>query len=1174
MIGTQTQGDLEEATKRLAPVTPRMGAVRRCFTLFKVGSLRSVLLASAALAAVVYCILRIIAPPEPVPKPFYFGSSAKWITTNATTQACGSFRLDLYVPGKIVNAWIALAANGGFEVIANGDVCSRFFLLSPTQPYQKGLSQMGQKLTPAEPAISVNFPREYQWLHHDNAQLPTYIDLTSALNTGRNALCVEVEDNDTTPAFILSGEVLLDTGERIPIASGPQWKAEPVPRTKVQDAWTYVEFPVIDWSNARVLDWKRWFWRLVPEGVFQEPFRGKRIRSVMTDSVTWIEKDFESPSAPTEGFLRVATDCPFQIWMNGQPVQVTSRSPRILPYGPWFIRNNVRSPVDVTLQELPDWLDPENVDTLLPGQQRENPLRNDPTVNNYTFIQQQIDGTAAHPEIGSDPTRNAGVYRNSIVRRSNPYADPQKPDRIVSPALGRNRRNVEFLAYDITPLLRKGKNTVRVGLYKDQPETMGLSRLPFAAFDGRVRMRDDNYFSFASDESVCSYADTLADGRSRLAQSVLDGPIEPSLLPAKEFFGYVYPDRPWFALCVALFFCCSTVLLIGATRSPRLMNILGSIQTPCAVLTGWICVGLLLRSAILERSESIYWRFPVVWLALLAFGIGGALLTIALQRRRMRNEAIKPSKALIRFCVPPFNWSWLWPLAFAVLVAFCFAVRAWQIDFQPPDVDEYASLQASLAIAKTGLPEFQEGVWYTRSPAYHYLAGAVAAISNGNIYGLRLLSVLFACFTAILVWKMSKELTRSRLLACCALILYSIHPYLIFTSHEARFYQQHQFFHLLGLYFFVRGFVTNTGMRDRYLAVITMLVCVLSQEITVLQVFPLAICYLLFAKRRSWSDEARLLIVAGCSIALISLDLAFFKIQCLTALDGVSPRIEAKIGWCFQNPINLFALLVGYSRLHVLLSVFLLVGFLSALRRKQNIWTCLYIYLFVSVVVTNLLITSKAFRYEYFIIPLWIVLSVYGIGECARIFIPGLKQLSARTMLALGFFALAVCSWTPWRIFGSHDVSLEANPTQALRFVAENLRPGDQIVTMEPYPDAALLETGQSDYDLSIPILYDFAFRKRGKLVDRNTGAEIIGNLDELQRAFAQHDRLWIVCDREQLHTRGIDLQWMFPAARVRLYLRNNTRLVFRSYLWSVYLWDRNAGHYSSFREKPGNWFE
>ena len=136
-----------------------------------------------------------------------------------------------------------------------------------------------------------------------------------------------------------------------------------------------------------------------------------------------------------------------------------------------------------------------------------------------------------------------------------------------------------------------------------------------------------------------------------------------------------------------------------------------------------------------------------------------------------------------------------------------------------------------------------------------------------------------------------------------------------------------EFLHLLGLYFFIRGFIMNSGMRDRYLTVLAFLAAVLSQEITALQILPLTVCYMLFGQRRSWTDEIRLLVAAGCALALIGLDYAFFKIDCLTALEGVSPRIEARIGWWFDKSANFLALLIGYSRMHIVLSAFLIPGF-------------------------------------------------------------------------------------------------------------------------------------------------------------------------------------------------------------------------------------------------------
>lgn len=235
------------------------------------------------------------------------------------------------------------------------------------RPFQNGLSETGQRLSSSGAALSVRYP-QYQWSDHDNSELPTWVDLTSVLHSGRNALCVEVESSDAMPALILSGEVLLDTGEKIPIRSGPEWAAEPVPRTLPQESWIDTQSRVLDWDHARVLPWNRRFWRLVPPEAYQEPFRGKRIRSIATDSVSWLQQDWNLTKQPLEAFLRVATDTPFQVWINGRLVQPVTNCHSALASGPWFVRNANSSTLNFELEALPERLNPDDVATLLPGQ--------------------------------------------------------------------------------------------------------------------------------------------------------------------------------------------------------------------------------------------------------------------------------------------------------------------------------------------------------------------------------------------------------------------------------------------------------------------------------------------------------------------------------------------------------------------------------------------------------------------------------------------------------------------------------------------------------------------------------------------------------------------------------------------------------------------------------------
>ena len=379
--------------------------------------------------------------------------------------------------------------------------------------------------------------------------------------------------------------------------------------------------PSLTGIMARVLPWKRDFWRLVPAGIFEEPFRGKRVRFAATGSITWLEQEVDLSGEPVEGFLRVATDTPFQVWINERPVQPITLSPTTLGCGPWFIRNMTRSEMDFALGILPAWLDANEVATLLPGQQNASSTPRDPRLNNFNPDQPPGVDTAGQPTTTGAPASGSIPQGENISGRSNPYANIQMPDRVVPPALTRDRRNVEFLAYSITPLLREGRNAIRIGLYKDEPEAVGLSREPFFAFDGGTRLADGSYSSFASSKGIRSFSAAAGDGHSSKMAVGVDGSIEPSLLPAKRFFGYIYPVRPWFSWSIALFFVCTGALLIATARAPRLAATLERGQSACAVLAGWIWAGVLLRSAMLERSEAMFWRFPAVPLLLLVFGV-------------------------------------------------------------------------------------------------------------------------------------------------------------------------------------------------------------------------------------------------------------------------------------------------------------------------------------------------------------------------------------------------------------------------------------------------------------------------------------------------------------------------------------------------------------------------
>ena len=78
----------------------------------------------------------------------------------------------------------------------------------------------------------------------------------------------------------------------------------------------------------------------------------------------------------------------------------------------------------------------------------------------------------------------------------------------------------------------------------------------------------------------------------------------------------------------------------------------------------------------------------------------------------------------------------------------------------------------------------------------------------------------------------------------------------------------------------------------------------------------------------------------------------------------------------------------------------------------------------------------------------------------------------------------------------------------------------------------------------------------------------------QLQKIFATNERVWVVMNREKFRSRKKNIRWEYPGAREELFLRENCQLKFRSYLWSVFLWDRAAGEMKTFRKESDAWVE
>jgi hypothetical protein len=1110
----------------------------------------------------------------------------EWIRASGAPGYAGYFRRHVSLPGPVKHAWVAVAPMEGFEICVNRNPSGRFYLWRPTRPFQTGLSEGGQAFIPSPAALALNFPREYQWSAHRNDWLPVYLDITPQLKPGANVITVEVESRRAPAMFRLDGEIELWSGERIRIDSDTAWKAEPVPPFDARHDWTDPGYSDLAWRPAvdvartgqRVPDLH---FHAFDERVLTTPFSGSWIRSdeAHARDAVWFEAQWELPSVPDDAWLRLAVNRSFDLFVNDNRVTAPLLGTPDLDSGDWVLG----APRGADLPAAPELLDPDEVGSLFVGERFESPRHGDPSQLAFKTRERTLNVTRDKSRATSrsdlpgtyDPVKEEG----EDVMPHDPL--PPQPEHLDPKSLGRDRAVGGLLAYNVRALLKPGRNSIRVRLPPPlSPE--GLLWAPQLAIDGEARYRDGSRRHFAtSPEYAWTVRTQAASGTLGAAtQAVILGP---ALTPGKRWPGTVFRGVAHDTahvlahklVCVGgagagVAILAAGLLAMFHDRARRRgLKPLAALDDAARAATRMLLPPILVLLAVqltktswVERHEALLFRLPRVWPCVF---IAAALSPLVLTR---------PMRGLGRAALH-LPRTRAWPVLVGCLLVLCGVLRVYKLDFQPLDDDEYASAQAVVGIAETGAPRFvPDGVYYTRSPAYHYLVGAVVRLCGENLWAMRLPSAAFAVATAALMLRFGDRLLHRPWVGFGAALLFSLHPFAIFSAHLVRFYQQQQFFSLLTVYLFCLGFLGRPSQKDRYLTVLAFLVAVLSQEITAVMALQLLLGMFVFGRDAGWRSNLRLA-VAGClAIGFIVLDLAVFQTLCLTRTEGVSPSVEASIKLHFWDPYNVVTIFIGYSRLHLAASLVLAAALPLLLRRGGKVVWALLFFTVTGVLLTNLMVTHVSLRYQYWLIPLWLLLVTRGLGLLAERTAMATRWGGERLadtralapLLAAPLFAALLMAWAPWRIVDSYDCKLLGDATGAFRYVRSQLRPGDAVAATEPHPHAAHLEAGRVDYDLTVPLLYDFVMLEKGRLIDRNGGGEVISSLDELMAACKRHERLWIVVNREKFRTRGKNLRWEYPAARIELFLRENCQIAHRDYLWTVFLWDQSRGSLDAFR--------
>lgn len=1087
-----------------------------------------------------------------------------WVRPTGGEGSITYLRKRLNIDMEVERAWATVQVEGGFVLYVNGDAVLKDEYWRPTRPAGNGLNAWGQRLYRAEPAIGLNFPREYQWGDVSGVSTSPVADLTPYLQLGENVITLVVEARTSRPAASIVGEVRLSGSSVYSLGTETEWLVTTAPLDVPVPAWISGEGGVINQSGGgQVGPPALLSFRSASTAAYGAPFHAQWITVAVDPGGHRVkfEGGWQVDEPGGNAWVRVLADRPYQLSINGVRHRGFSRQAPSLSSGEWIYgTRGVRDEIT-----RPRSTDPEEVQSPFELARRADDGQWRPSSDLHLGVPS---GSRTDSAVAKALAERAVDHVGRFLEEASPeFSRPYRSSATI-PREGPSRRS-SFCAHDVTGMLRAGRNTIEVlvaSVGRDERSSGELGVAIDAYSEGSEGSIHGTFSS--SDWQASTDGVALTDLFERGGAALRAGECPLQWLPRANRLGSDYSPLNFGRVAAwALFLLVwvwSFALSLGWSRlgpTPLAASTLAS-RVACLLLVPLAVIGLSLGLA--EMREGWFFAMKGPWMFAIFVCAFAPVISWALPRTPHRSLAFGRLPMFY-----PGGRRWGWVVGGIGLLALI--LRVWAISDQPLDDDEYASVQAIRSIVATGAPGLDSGVvYYTRGPLYHYLVAGFVLLLGDAVWVFRLPSALFALGTGLLLYRIGAKYTRSQLFGAAAFLLFAVHPYCVFTGHVARFYQQQQFFALLTCYLLVEGFIRSGTGRVRLACVLASVASVLTQEISVIIGAQIAIAFLFFRGRRPLVRDGEVIVAASLGAFLVALDYAAFQVLCLTLTEGVSANVEAKLSPNVGKMFNVAALFLGYSRIHVLGTLFLLPSLAAALSRGSRAWLGMHYVLLTGVLLSNVLITHVSLRYQYWLIPVWILLVCHGVLVSSAFVGRALAAGPVMRRRMAGYIQLVsvvtvVLTWAPWRIPSSYSTSILGDSTGALSYVSSRMAPGDRVFVTEPHSHAALAETGRVDGYLSFPLLHDFHVSVNGEVVDRNGGAPVIKNLGELQAQLAKPGRIWIAVNREKWRGRAKNLRWEYPGARAELFLRENCSMEHQAYLWDVYLWDPDRGEFRPF---------
>ncbi|PSB48497.1 glycosyl transferase [Cyanosarcina cf. burmensis CCALA 770] len=460
-------------------------------------------------------------------------------------------------------------------------------------------------------------------------------------------------------------------------------------------------------------------------------------------------------------------------------------------------------------------------------------------------------------------------------------------------------------------------------------------------------------------------------------------------------------------------------------------------------------------------------------------------------------------------------WQNQWLLV-AAIALLGLILRVYNLGFWDCEADENTSLDAIRGILKTGAPQATSGIWYTRSPAYHYAVALWLRLIGESVVNARLFSALWGTATLVLVFIFTRKFTPIWI-ALFITALLAIDPFEIYFSRFLRFYQMVQFTSLLSFWLFFKGFVFREGKLYQHGFFIALTLTVLSQEVTITLIPCFLLGFLCFYRPFRFVDDWHLIVSSLVSSIAISFNIIFFSIKCLTPVVAISNSTDSYLRLHLFNITGLVNnFFINNSRLNVIYTSFFFLGFAYFLKQRDGKLVFLFSSVLLNLVVLTLLIYQIATRYAYQVYPIFIISSIYSgtivIENLGRYYEKILNRLlPLRNVAIVLLILLFISNIEPERVLAAYQDSINRRNDRVFQYIRDRRQLGD--VVLSPSPPGAAIYLGGLDYFLPGTIAFDVPYWHEGRVIDRWAGGVMVTNLDRLSQILEKANRVWIHMD-------------------------------------------------------------